>query len=246
MSFYTVTADKKPVHATDSYLFEDEDLFCPSCGCKMHYVSAVSNRRAAHFSGKHLSGCDIGIADSSCVDPYHYKFPEDSVQGILDLVIRQGVKQPSSNGSANSKHGVPAGTERKGTINTIRQLFNFCVSVDPSTVLPDGNRVKDIYCGRSTTFLYKKFVSRPHLMYAQYNGHTADYSALFFCYPSIEEVGKQNGFTIAVRSVRVGTLKTAGGTLSIGDYALILADFKGKHCDIESPAQVVPVKKAKR
>lgn len=242
MSFYAITATNKHVHANDSYLFGDEDLFCPSCGCKMHYVSAVSNKRAAHFSGKHFSGCDIGSASSDNVDPYHYEFPEDSVQGILDLVISQGVKQPSSNGSTGSKHGAPTGTERKGTINTIRKLYNFCASADPDTILPDGNRVGDVYLGKQAAVNYgegkKNYVNGLRLMRAQYNGTNDDGTVLFFHYPS-----KANAaLKIAVKSDNKDVLPAVQCTLGWNCYVLIFAVFENRHCDIESPAQVVPIK----
>lgn len=248
MSFYASTANNKYVNAEDFRPFEREELFCPSCGCKMHYVSAVSNRRAAHFSGKHFPECDIGSASSDNVDPYHYELPENSIQGLFDLILRQGVKQPSPKESTNSKHGAPTGMEHKGTINTIRKLYNFCASADPDTILPDGKRVGDIYFGKRAADEYKKNEKKRedngirglHLMYAQYNGHN-DEGTLFFHCPS-----KANAILrIAVKSNDKNMLSTVHRSLGRDCYALIFADFKHKHCDIESPAQIVPIKKAK-
>lgn len=239
MSYYAESsATGKRIYANEPYLFGRKDLVCPSCGCAMCYVSPVSNARAAHFRGAHLPDCDIGTASSKDVDPYNYSLAGNSVQGLLDRLLKDGVKNTVPGNNKTSSHESSTGTVHNSTIKTVRQLFNFCASVDPETCLPDGTKVKDIYCGLRTAHIYKDFVKGLHLMYAQYNGATADFSALFFCFPSYNE----KRLTIAVYADSTELLRQIAAQFSKGDYGLIFASFDHQHCYVSSLTQIVPIK----
>ncbi len=243
MSCYAISSiTHEYVYANEPHLFGRQDLVCPSCGCAMSYVSPQSNARAAHFRGKHFPGCDIGTASSKDVDPYNYSLAGNSVQGLLDRLLKDGVKKPSSENGSSASHGSSTGVVHNKTIKTIRQLFDFCVSVDPKTCLPDGTLVQDIYCGPSTQKGYSQNVFGLHLMYAQYSGSTKNDPALFFGFPSLAE----QQLCIAVKSEIPGLLDQIEEQFSKGDYGLIFGVFNRKRCFVTSPTQVVPIKSGRK
>lgn len=240
MSYYAFcTTTNAIVHADEPHLFGRQDLICPSCKCTMHYRSVSSNGRAAHFCGKHNPGCNIGAPKKEQTDQYDYFLPKNSIQGVFDIVVDQGVKKPSAGAHThtNGTHGNSSGKERKRRIDTIRKLYNFFESADPNMVLPEGKRVADVYCCEKTASNYPGAVNGMHLMRAQYNGAKSDFSALFFHYPSKDK--KQ--FAVAVMATDKELLRLVDNRIKKGDYALIFAVFSNRHCHIDSDAQVVPI-----
>lgn len=244
MSFYALCETTgKTVHADEPHLFGRKDLICPSYKHTMFYRSVSSNGHAAHFySTDHAEWCDIDAATGCNEERYDYSLPGNSIQGVLELVSRQGVKKPSAHKTVAAKPRRSSGNKHQKIIRTIRQLFAFCELSDPKDVLPDGKRVMDIYCGANTAFLYVSYVNGPHLMYAQYNGKAKDGFALFFRYPSKAETQ----LTIALRAKEKAVLDDIASRLTIGDFALILAEFSSLHCCVCSAAQVVPFKRAQK
>ncbi len=243
MSYYAESsATGKRIYANEPYLFGRKDLVCPSCGCAMCYVSPVSNARAAHFRGSHLPGCDIGTASSKDVDPYNYSLAGNSVQGLFDRLLKDGVKKPSSENGQSVSNGSSTGVVHNKTIKTVRQLFNFCVSVDPETCLPDGTKVRAMYCGPSTKDTHQYGVYGLHLMYAQYSGSTTHNPAVFFGFPSLAE----QKLCIAVKSENEELLRQISEQFSKGDYGLIFGVFDHKRCFVSSLTQVVPIKSGRK
>lgn len=241
MSYYAFcTTTNLVVHADEPHLFGRQDLICPSCKCVMHYRSVSSNGRAAHFCGKHNDGCKLAAAKKEQTDQYDYVLPKNSIQGVLDIVVSQGVKKPAagSHTHTNVSHNTSSRKERKRRIDTIRKLYNFFESADPNMILPEGVRVADVYCCEKTASNYPGSINGMHLMRAQYNGSDPGTTALFFAFPSLEN--KQ--FCIAVWSNEKKILEAVKDTIKKGDYVLIFATFAHKHCTIESEAQVVPIK----
>lgn len=53
----------------------------------MPYRSVSSNGRAAHFCGKHEPWCTISTAKKENPDKYSYVLPENSIQGVFDIVV---------------------------------------------------------------------------------------------------------------------------------------------------------------
>ena len=205
----------------------------------MRYRSVSSNGRAAHFCGKHEPWCTISTTKKENPDQYSYVLPENSIQGVFDIVVSQGVKRPHTKPHASAAHSSSSssGKDRKRRIDTIRKLYKLVESADPDMILPDGHRVADVYCCERTADNYPSHVDGLHLMRAQYNGANSDTTALFFAFPSL---GNKR-FCIAVWSKEKEILEAVKNTIKKGDYVLIFASFSHKHCIIESEAQVVPI-----
>ncbi len=226
----------------------DDDFFCPSCRCHMYYKSASSNNRAAHFAGKHESWCDIGYTSDREGTVRDYSFTEETLPDFLSKIVSEGVKEPSVSKNKPSSKGTaskaPATTiSRRATpkdIKTVRQLFNVLSSSLPEDELYPGIKVKDVYCGVNTQFLYTKFIKGLHLVYAEYNWFDKKTQKLFFRYPSIHHA--QIKVICHVPNVE---LFNALSELLKGHFnkpVLEFATFSNSVCVIESPLQIVPLR----
>lgn len=165
----------------------DDDFVCPSCQCKMYYKSPSSNGRVAHFAGKHDEWCDFGYTSDSDGNIKDYSFSHTTLEDFFHALKDEGVKQASpkrkntvSSSMPKELTDVPAPKQ----IRTVRQLFNVLSSSLPEDELYPGTKVKDIYCGINTRFLYTRYVNGLHLVYGEYTGCSSKAPILFCSYPS--------------------------------------------------------------
>jgi hypothetical protein len=252
MSLWAYTKSGIPIEAsTDSLppgVTFDDDFFCPSCRCKMYHKSASSNGRVAHFAGKHAEYCDIGLTSDVDGTVRSYSLSENSLAEFLETLITEGVKVPSSSrrkastGSVAPKTGgETSSTSISKSIKTVRQLFNVLASSLPDDELYPGTKVKDIYCGISTLFLYTKYINGLHLVYAEYTGYSAKSSIMYCSYPS--KAGEQ--IKIYLHFEKEELFKSAKKMLMghIRKPILIFASFSNSNCDIVSLTQIVPLRR---
>lgn len=228
--------------------------WCPSCNGEMHFVSAATNGRTAHFSGRHSDDCDIGFT-SDAEGGRNYAFESGSIEDFLDGICEEDLRVPAEPAAARVRHEPSAGEpdggvapgpveDRAVPIHTVRQLFHFMVNSDPNDIVYGDKRVKDIYCGPATEWLYTKYISGTHLVYCEYNWHDDNYETFYFRFPS-----KRN--TVIKIFAHIKNPAIGGYLQNIlgnpGQKVLILAEFESHRttsdCTITSRVQIVPLSK---
>lgn len=253
MSTWAYTRTGIPIVATAKMLPTgvtfDDDFFCPSCHCGMYYKSASSNGRSAHFAGKHESWCDIGYTSDNDGTIRDYVFTDETLPDFLNKLISDGVKEPSaeeykqSTKSSASKTTITpiSSYETPQNIKTVRQLFNVLSSSLPDDELYSGVKVKDVYCGVNTQFLYTKYVNGLHLVYAEYKGYSSKAPILFCSYPSREE--EQIKIYVHFNDDQLFTAAKMQLKGHYGKHILIFASFINNNCNVASLTQIVPLRK---
>lgn len=223
-----------------------DKFYCPSCGRTMSFVSESSNKRSAHFQGRHEIGCDIGYTSTSDI-LYNYKFTEDSLNDFLNKLKKEGVKNAlpingydgggshprEKFGTIDSEKHFP----KKVSLQTLRQLFGILVNADPSDILYGTTMVKDIYCGRSTSYLYKNYVTGLHLVYAQFHSYNRETGKLYFCYPT--EGKKQFEIIVGFSNVSLFDSFIKKHYNHVHDFFIMLADFNSNKASLYSSAQII-------
>lgn len=158
-------------------------FYCPNPDCKCLYScrSVYSNKRKPHFfklkSSNHIDGCWGILVDSVSNDIGDYDLSDFSANGLLESVIS----------TRRSKNTQPNDSMNKGIgtrfIHTIRQLKDYCLAFDNNTVLNNDITIKDIFCGRKTSFLYTKYIKGIKLVECQYHYYKKEKQSIFFTFP---------------------------------------------------------------
>lgn len=231
----------------DSSVNIHDDFYCCGCHCILHIKAVDSNKRAAHFAGKHELWCDDASTSQGNDRISDYGLKNGFLQKLLETVQTEGVKKPSESTShvshttaVSSGNGVGKGKPHDiKVLKTIRQLFNLFKRESFNTILYDNVRICDIYCGPSTKHIYTKYINGLHLVHAQYNWGNEDSKTLFFRFPTIAETQIKIYVHIEDRELfndAFALLKS-----HYGKPVLIYAEFSNGNCTITSLAQIVPL-----
>lgn len=187
MSFFARKSKTDPIEnaiSADKIMTPAErerDYYCPGCSCVFRYRAASSNERAAHFfrHGTHDPNCWMPLADS--------------INGQIDMNLPKGFslehlyfsvthsKNRSGKGVGTAGGGTKAVTQIK--LNTLRNLYKFCCYHDNNYAVGDGLKVKDIFVGKKTSYLYTKYVKGIHLVECQCHYYKRETQSIFFQYP---------------------------------------------------------------
>lgn len=233
-------------HEVDNYgkgLREGETLhdtfLCPSCSAPMHHVAKASNKRIPHFAGHHLLGCDIGHTNPSEGNLVGIDMTGFTAENLLSSICKQ--EAPSSNNRDRSSTVLSmAGASKTNRITTIRKLFHVCASNPPGAILYDNVTIKDLYCGDKTKFLYTKYITGLHLVYAQYKSFDEDSLCFNFCYPDNAAKTLWVNVTASSRDV-FSQIRKNLGHVAEHRFAAILAIFDYQRCTVTVAKQVVPL-----
>ena len=251
MSLFVVKADNTKVYIdTNGHIYPTDtntkdEFYCSSCRCLMHYVSQSSNKVTAHFAGTHRNGCDIGFTSSS-YNRSNHTFDHKTVSDFLNAVVNDNIKKPSHNvnrqESTSSTHGSFSETTQKTIkpIHTTRQFFDFLAASNPDDAIYDTVKVKDIYCGISTKFLYTKYITGIHLVFCEFHYYRNEVQELVFSYPRNNECL----LTISVKikdSLLYSRLRKVAFENRERPF-LIFAEFQDNYCNIVAESQIVPLR----
>lgn len=222
-----------------------EDKFlCPSCGEPMWFVSQSSNMRGAHFRGRHKDGCDIGFTTEN-ENAYKYNLSEKSLHELLQNLINKGIKTTTLSVTGTTGTGIHTGIQSPKTIKkeitSLRQLYNICATSSPDYEPEPGLKIKNIYCGMSTAFLYTKYISGLHLVYGQLQWYDENRNIVRFHYPS--EFNKQ--LDVYVSFSNSTDLKTFidNNRTHVHHYFIILGEFNNSRCVLDSLCQLIHLHK---
>lgn len=191
MSFFVRKSKTDPIEnaiSADEILTPAErerDYYCPGCSCVFRYRAISSNKRAAHFFRR-------GMHDADCWMPYaeaingqiDMNAPKDfSLKHLYFLVTHS--KSRSGKGVGTVGGGTKAVTPIK--LNTIRNLYKFCCYHDNNHVVGNGLKVKDIFVGKKTSYLYTKYVNGLKLVECSYLQCNEAKKTIYFAFPSVED-----------------------------------------------------------
>lgn len=117
----------------------------------------------------------------------------ESITGKIDMSAMESISlRKLYDALIHSKERVGKG---KGTVGggakgiarmnpcTIRNLYKFCCYHDNNHCLGNGLKVKDVFVGRKTSFLYIRYVSGLHLIECQYRDYDSTAQCIYFSYP---------------------------------------------------------------
>lgn len=247
MSLWAYNTNGDIVNLVDDIAIDiNADYRCPSCGCKMYYKSASSNGRAAHFAGHHNSECDIGHTSDVDGKLSDYYFDQTTLSTFLESLMASGVKTIKKTVSADNmmysetKGHVTIKNPNKKKIRTLRQLFNVLASSSPDATIYSTIKVKDIYCGSSTEYLYTTYINGLHLVYAQYNGYSRYNQCLYLKYPSCKRCNVTIRVYIEDALLFSSIVKSLVGHTQ--KFVLLFSVIDGNHCRISSAVQLVPLR----
>jgi competence CoiA-like predicted nuclease len=76
-----------------------DDFYCCGCHCILHIKAVDSNKRAAHFAGKHELWCNDASTSQENDRISDYGLKNGFLQKLLETVQTEGVKKPSESTS---------------------------------------------------------------------------------------------------------------------------------------------------
>lgn len=243
MSFYCYDSHSNEVKITNKSTYTPSTaeipFYCPCCNCKMHFVSQASNKKSAHFSGNHSNGCDLYFsADADRC--YEYHFENDTFEKLLNELKSSGFKTNTSSKRTTPISNVPKPKNIYAkSISTLRQLVKVLAASAPSDEIYPGTYIKDLYCGTSTAYLYKTYISGIHVVYCEFNGFDKSTETAFFKYPSVS-----NSQILVI--MKFSTPSLFNDFLDMYRYDvhkkfIIFSEFINNHCNIDSLAQLFKV-----
>lgn len=241
-----LTPDGAFIDAIDVTAAEQHDLFycpCPTCECRFGIRSINSNKRKPTFfklpSSNHSASCFVPYVKSEDGDNTTYDADDFEPQVLLDKIL-QSKNNSSDKTVANSgaSSHFPKDDETK-PIKTIRQLYNICASNNPNMDLNNGLKVKDIFAGRNTSFLYTQYISGLKLVECKFiNRYDNEKQLLFFSYPYGE-----NTIILKVSIKNKNDYFSAKRLLwDFNRPVIIYANWNNSTCDIYNSKQLVPLK----
>lgn len=252
--FYASRSEDKNVddfvNAEDVLANEQNDVFycpCADCRCIVKFRSINSNKRRSHFykpeSSTHSEKCGIPYFKNESGNRYDYDTNSLSLEKLLSGIenSRQAATKVHTSPNANDINGANNGnsSEKFKPITTIRQLYKICVLNSPDTVIKENLRVKDIFAGRSTSFLYSKYISGIKLVECSFgNRYDNQKGILYFKYPFN---GNQIALTVTIEDRNL-FYKIRN---EIWDYKypiIIFAKWDNSSCKITNNKQIIPLK----
>ncbi|MBR6402028.1 MAG: hypothetical protein IKS48_01430 [Eubacterium sp.] len=123
--------------------------------------------------------------------------PEDArnftLEGFYEGVISSKERELHNNSSENKGDKDKKPVSSTMHLNTIRNLYKFCILQDNNYKVVDELKVKDILVSRKTAFYYSRFAFGKRLVEAQYSGYSD--KTIFLNYPFGKE---QSLFTVVL------------------------------------------------
>lgn len=238
------------VNAEDVLANEQDDVFycpCSDCRCIVKFRSMNSNKRRNHFykpeSSTHSEECGMPYFKNESGDKNDYDTASLSLENLLSSIehSRQTVTKVHTTPKGNDINGTNKdnSSEELKPITTIRQLYKICVLNSPDTAIKENLCVKDIFAGRSTSFLYSKYISGIKLVECKYHYFKADIQTMFFEYPYNSSADKiRIRVHFADKNLFWDTYHLLKGYQK---SVIIFAMWDNSSCEITNKKQIIPL-----
>lgn len=190
MSLFAYTdPDHKPEHqifASDinSEKERNQTYYCPGCSARFKYRAQASNLKEAHFfklpSESHDADCWVQYVEST-----KGTFSTSSTVGFSCASFYDLLTKPRKRNSAAPKPN--NGDSRTSTntlrLDSIRNLYKFCLMYPNSTIINEAVSVRDVFVGKKTSYFYTTFVSGYKLIEAEYYRYKREELTIYFTFP---------------------------------------------------------------
>lgn len=191
------------------------------------------------ISSQHIDGCwnDINLKESGSKGDYDTS--DFSPNGLLDIIQNANDKKSSDKvEKSNDSKALPTTIKKETSyIHTVRELFAVCLMNDNDDEI-NGVKIKDIFAGRKTSYLYTKFISGIRLVECSYNSYDPGTQKIRFKFPY-----NGNNFIIDIHFDSTELFKECNKKLyNYKQPILIYAEWNNNHAEITSGKQIVPLK----
>lgn len=246
---FVVYCEKEHINkkrAKDIQPDEQKNIFyCQNirCNCKFTVSALNSSRVRTHFvklpSSEHIVGCwnNVNLSDSGDKDDYDTS--DFSPLSLLSSIQKVEDKKVSDEKRKTFSHEVSGNTTGKQTlhIHTIRQLYSVCMMNDEEEEI-NGIKIKEIFAGQKTSYLYTKYISGIKLVECSYYCYDTKRNEIKFQFPYTE-----NSFRVSICFDSIELFKKLRRQLF--DYTrpiLIYAEWNNNQAKITSQKQIVPLR----
>jgi hypothetical protein len=125
-------------------------------------------------------------------------------------------------------------------IHTVRELFAVCLMNDIDDEI-NGIKIKEIFAGRKTSYLYTKYISGIKLVECLYHSYDTKSNKIKFSFPY-----NGNNFIIDIHFDSTELFKEYNKKLyNYKQPILIYAEWNNNHAEITSGKQIIPLKNHK-
>lgn len=218
----------------------------PKCNCEFSIAALNSNKVRTHFvkriSCNHIEGCwnDINLKESGSKNDYDTS--NFSPDGLLNIIKNANDKK-ADNKVKESPVPKSLSKEHKKEIlyiHTVRELFAVCLMNDVDDEI-NGIKIKEIFAGRKTSYLYTKYISGIKLVECLYNSYDTKSNKIKFSFPY-----NGNNFIIDIHFDSTELFKEYNKKLyNYKQPILIYAEWNNNHAEITSGKQIIPLKNHK-
>ena len=234
------------IRAKDVSLAEQNNIFyCQNtrCNCKFAVSAMNSSKVRTHFvklpSSEHVAGCwnNINLSDSG--DKEDYDTSDFSPLALLNSVQKAKDKKEYVEKGKTSSHEISYTANAKQTlyIHTIRQLYSVCMMNDDDEEI-NGTKIKEIFAGRKTSYLYRNNISGIKLVECFYYIYKNESNEIKFKFPYIG-----NNFIISIHFESTELFKKIRNQLyKYKKPILIYAEWNNNNAEIISQKQIIPLK----
>ncbi len=214
----------------------------PKCNCEFIVSALNSNIVRTHFaklkSSKHIVGCWNNVALSDSGDKDDYDTSDFSPIALLNNIQKTKDKKIVVRNEKTMGYDISSTEIKKEKIriHTIRQLYSVCVMNDDDEEI-NNTKVKEIFAGRKTSYLYTKYISGIKLVECSYHSYDAKSNEIRFRFPYAG-----NNFIIFIHFNSTELFKNFKNQLY--DYEnpiLIYAKWNNNKAEITSDKQIIPL-----
>lgn len=226
---------------------QNATFYCQNirCNCEFSVSALNSNKVRPHFMKKenshHIEGCwnDINLKESG--NKKVYDTSDFSPNGLLNIIKNTNDEKTSDivKKTFFSKTDTIVSKKEILYIHTVRELFAVCLMNDNDDEI-NGIKIKEIFAGRKTSYLYAKYISGIKLVECSYHSYDNKSNKIKFRFPY-----NKNNFIIDIHFYSTELFKEYKKKLY--DYKqpiIIYAEWKNNHAEISSGKQIVPLKKS--
>lgn len=232
--------------AKDVQAKEQKNIFyCQSTNCKCKFVISAlnSNKVKAHFvklpSSEHIANCwnDIILSESGDKDDY-------DTSDFSPLALLNNIQKSKTNESSGDKLNISSSevfptSAAKETLylHTIRQLHAVCLMNDDDEDI-NGIKIKEIFAGRKTSYLYTKYISGIKLVECSYHSYNTKSQEIKFQFPYAG-----NNFLLSIHFNSIELFKFFRKQLYRYEQPiLIYAEWNNNQAEIIAKKQIVALK----
>ncbi|MBR1373798.1 hypothetical protein IJ556_05040 [bacterium] len=245
--YYALTDNDTFIKAEDVTANEqNNNFYCPCriCRCRFGFRNINSNKRRNSFfklpSSSHVEACFVPYIKSEEGGLKEYETSSLSLEGLLKEMesLSHGTNKTHVDVDKSLKP-VDKHTGDLKQISTIRQLYNICAANSPDTELKKGVKIKDVFDGKNTAFLYTNYISGIKLVECQFeNRYDLNTQTLYFKYPH-----NGDALMLPVSFVEKDLFfKTKNQLWNFKHPVVIYAKWTNSGCQIKSRRQLIPLK----